>query len=55
MEEKSPAVYEAILAADRESQRFSGHGSAVAQAYNHMILPATRQTNTPDSLGHSRF
>ena len=45
MEEKSPAVYEAILAADRESQRlFSGHGSAVAQAYNHMILPlATRQ------------
>ena len=45
MEEKSPAVYEAILSADRESQRlFSGHGSAVAQAYNHMILPlATRQ------------
>ncbi|MGA9815146.1 MAG: DUF3536 domain-containing protein [Terriglobales bacterium] len=45
MEEKSPAVYEAILAADRESQRlFSGHGSAVAQAYNHMILPlANRQ------------
>jgi alpha-amylase/alpha-mannosidase (GH57 family) len=45
MEQKSPAVYEAILSADRESQRiFSGHGSAVAQAYNHMILPlATRQ------------
>jgi len=45
MEQKSPAVYEAILTADRESQRlFSGHGSAVAQAYNHMILPlATRQ------------
>jgi alpha-amylase/alpha-mannosidase (GH57 family) len=40
MEQKSPAVYQAILAADRESQRiFSGHGSAVAQAYNHMILP----------------
>ena len=45
MEQKSPSVYEAILAADRESQRrFSGHGSAVAQAYNHMILPlASRQ------------
>jgi alpha-amylase/alpha-mannosidase (GH57 family) len=45
MEQKSPAVYQAILAADRESQRhFSGHGSAVAQAYNHMILPlASRQ------------
>jgi alpha-amylase/alpha-mannosidase (GH57 family) len=33
-------TYEAILAADAESQRlFSGHGSALAQAYNHMILP----------------
>jgi alpha-amylase/alpha-mannosidase (GH57 family) len=45
MEQKSPGVYQAILAADKESQRlFSGHGSAVAQAYNHMILPlASRQ------------
>ena len=45
MEQKTPAVYQAILSADRESQRiFSGHGSAVAQAYNHMILPlASRQ------------
>jgi len=45
MEQKSPAVYQSILAADRESQQtFSGHGSAVAQAYNHMILPlASRQ------------
>src|SRR5947209_539412 len=45
MEQKSPAVYQAILSADRESQQlFSGHGSAVAQAYNHMILPlASRQ------------
>jgi alpha-amylase/alpha-mannosidase (GH57 family) len=40
MEQKSPAVYQAILTADRESQKiFSGHGSAVAQAYSHMILP----------------
>ncbi|MFZ5450815.1 MAG: DUF3536 domain-containing protein [Thermodesulfobacteriota bacterium] len=37
---KAPEIYEAILAADRESRkRFSGHGSALAQAYNHMILP----------------
>jgi alpha-amylase/alpha-mannosidase (GH57 family) len=45
MEQSSPAVYQAILTADRESQRmFSGHGSAIAQASNHMILPlATRQ------------
>ena len=35
-----PSVYAAILEADRESQKnFSGHGSALAQVYNHMILP----------------
>jgi len=36
----SPYIYQAILAADQESQKnFSGHGSALAQAYNHIILP----------------
>lgn len=40
MQEHSPEVYHSVLAADRESrERFSGHGSALAQAYNHMILP----------------
>jgi alpha-amylase/alpha-mannosidase (GH57 family) len=40
MERARPDVYEAILAADRASiQRFGGHGSALAQAYNHSILP----------------
>ncbi|MFB0505588.1 MAG: glycoside hydrolase, partial [Thermodesulfobacteriota bacterium] len=40
LQEKAPDVYGAILEADRESQKtFSGHGSALAQAYNHMILP----------------
>ena len=40
MEEAAPGVHEQILAADRESsERFGGHGSALAQAYNHMIMP----------------
>ena len=40
LEAKAPDVYLAILEADRESQKnFSGHGSALAQAYNHMIMP----------------
>jgi len=37
-----PEVYEAILAADRESQeRHAGHGSAIACCYNHVIMPLT--------------
>jgi alpha-amylase/alpha-mannosidase (GH57 family) len=40
LEAFAPRVYQAILAADRESlERFSGHGSALSQAYNHMIMP----------------
>jgi alpha-amylase/alpha-mannosidase (GH57 family) len=40
LEAKAPDVYQAVLEADRQSQKnFSGHGSALAQAYNHMILP----------------
>lgn len=36
----APEVYHAILAADRQSREtFSGHGSAIAQPYNHVILP----------------
>jgi alpha-amylase/alpha-mannosidase (GH57 family) len=40
IEDKAPRVYKAILEADRISKRkFSGHGSAIAQAYHHIILP----------------
>ncbi|QOI98081.1 MAG: DUF3536 domain-containing protein [Flammeovirgaceae bacterium] len=44
MEENDPETYRAILEADKESiKNFGGHGSAIAQVYNHMILPlATR-------------
>ena len=40
LERSSPDVYRAVIEADRISrERFSGHGSAMAQVYNHMIMP----------------
>jgi alpha-amylase/alpha-mannosidase (GH57 family) len=40
MEDRVPEIYARILDADREgAERFSGHGPAIAQVYNHMILP----------------
>jgi alpha-amylase/alpha-mannosidase (GH57 family) len=40
LERHQPEVYSAILEADKDSiQRFSGHGSAIAQVYNHIIMP----------------
>ena len=44
MKEKSPETYRHVLEADAESVRkFSGHGSALAQCYNHMIMPLANQ------------
>ncbi|HXT13557.1 MAG TPA: DUF3536 domain-containing protein [Candidatus Angelobacter sp.] len=40
MKDRMPQTHDAIVAADRLSrERFSGHGSTMAQVYNHMILP----------------
>lgn len=40
LEQHAPETYESIIAADVQSaERFGGHGSALAQAYNHLILP----------------
>jgi hypothetical protein len=40
LEDSAPDVYDAVIAADRAScARFGGHGSAMAQAYNHLIMP----------------
>ena len=58
LESQAPEVYKAIREADRESQRrFHGHGSAIAQAYNHLILPlaTTRDKHTQVSWGITDF
>ena len=40
MELAAPGVYQAILDADRQSMEWrSGHGAAIAQVFNHMIMP----------------
>jgi alpha-amylase/alpha-mannosidase (GH57 family) len=40
LEKHAPDVYQSVIEADRESQKhFSGHGAAIAQAYNHIIMP----------------
>jgi alpha-amylase/alpha-mannosidase (GH57 family) len=45
LEKNEPSLYQSIIEADKKSQlRFSGHGSAIALAYNHIIMPlANRQ------------
>jgi len=40
LEEHAPQVYAAIIEADRKGRKtFGGHGPAIAQAYNHIIMP----------------
>jgi len=58
MQTHSPDTYKAILEADQLSQkRFSGHGAALAQAYNHMIMPLanTRDEHTQVIWGIKDF
>ena len=51
--EHSPEMYKGIIDSDRLSQKtYSGHGSAMAQAYNHMIMPLA---NSRDKLTQIRW
>jgi alpha-amylase/alpha-mannosidase (GH57 family) len=44
LEKNAADTYRAVIAADGASaQRFGGHGSAIAQAYNHTILPLSNE------------
>ncbi len=61
LERQAPDVYARILDADRASAAARGHGNAIAQAYNHMIMPlATRRDKVTQVLWgladfHARF
>lgn len=58
MEKYSPDTYRAIQAADRQSIEWrSGHGAALAQVYNHIIMPLAtlRDKRTQVRWGISDF
>jgi alpha-amylase/alpha-mannosidase (GH57 family) len=55
---QAPRTYRMILDADKRSQeRFGGHGSAMAQVYNHIIMPlaSTRDKVTQIRWGIADF
>jgi alpha-amylase/alpha-mannosidase (GH57 family) len=53
MEKSAPLSYQKILDADRISMaRFGGHGSAIAQVYNHIIFPLA---STQDRITQIRW
>lgn len=44
MEKADKETYQAIIDADKESRKiYKGHGSAIAQVYNHLIMPLANQ------------
>ncbi|MBV8436588.1 MAG: DUF3536 domain-containing protein [Silvibacterium sp.] len=58
LKDNAHRVYQMILDADlRSQQRFSGHGSAMAQVYNHVIMPlaSTRDKITQVRWGIADF
>ena len=58
LDDKAPRAYQMILEADRASAaRFGGHGSALAQVYNHIIMPlaSVRDARTQIRWGIADF
>lgn len=58
MEVHAPAAYQAIIEADKLSRKyFSGHGSAMAHVYNHIIMPLanSRDKRTQIAWGIADF
>lgn len=58
MERYNPTAYQGILAADKASVKLqNGHGNAIAQVYNHIIMPlaSTRDKETQILWGIADF
>ena len=62
LESHDVEVYQRILEADRKScQRLNGHGNAIAQVYNHIIMPLANERDKYTQIRwgkadfHSRF
>jgi alpha-amylase/alpha-mannosidase (GH57 family) len=52
METYSPDVYQAILDADKKSAEWrSGHGNALGQVYNHIIMPLANRRDKETQVG----
>lgn len=55
LEENHREVYEKILEADRASAaRLGGHGNAIAQAYNHIIMPLANRRDQETQIAWGR-
>jgi alpha-amylase/alpha-mannosidase (GH57 family) len=50
LEKKFPSVYQKIVEADRESLRRLGHGNAMMQAYDHIIMPLANEMDRETEL-----
>jgi alpha-amylase/alpha-mannosidase (GH57 family) len=51
LERHQPETYQGIIDADRQSMElFDGHGSALAQAYNHIIMPLASPRDKEDQI-----
>ena len=52
LKEHRPEVHQAVVDADVESRaRFGGHGSALAQCYNHVIMPLANERDRRTQVG----
>jgi len=53
LEEHDVEVYQRILTADRLSaERLEGHGNAIAQVYNHVILPLANERDKKQKINN---